>query len=218
LFVVLFLHGLCMNSRQLGLRLPQPEFIPGHFGGTLPLRKINVETIWDQRPTTAPEAWSWKPFRIMKYPPGNRSHLPCVSRHYLSRWFFLAPRWDMLVPRRVEVETLFFPTIVILKSLKVGYWLIEKFSPTKKLPKTRSISWKVFVVHTSSNSCAPKNISLRLDTNQFGFNWKKHNTYINSKMTSTTQVVNTLSSIKTNTHTHKNLSKKIGGLMWIVIC
>lgn len=115
----------------------------------------------------------------------------------------------MLIPKRVGRSSNFiFPTIVILKSLKVGYWLIEKFFPQQKAPQ---ISLNIMNSFCGSYElkfiqCARKNISLRLATNQFGFNWKKHNTYINSKMTSTTQVVNTLSSIKT--HTHKNLSKK----------
>ena len=209
MFVVLFLHGLCMNSRQLGLRLPQPEFIPGHFGGTLPLRKINVETIWDQRPTTAPEAWSWKPFRIMKYPPGNRSHLPCVSRHYLSRWFSF-PQVGYVSSQEGRSWNFIFSYYSNPQKFKGWVLADRKVFPHQKAPQNSFNIMNSFCGSYELKFMCPKNISLRLDTNQFGFNWKQHNTYINSKMTSTTQVVNTSSSIKTNTHTHtKTFPKKM---------
>ena len=79
----------------------------------------------------------------------------------------------MLVPRRVGRSSNFiFPTIVILRSLKVGYWLIEKFFPRQKAPQ---ISFNIMNFFCGSYElkfiqCAPKNISLRLATNQSGFN------------------------------------------------
>ena len=127
-----------MNSGPISLRLPQPEFIPGHFGVTLPLRKNHRRNNLGSTTNYSTGSLELKAISDHEIPSREPITSPLSKPALFESMIFLSPQWDMLVPRRVEVETLFFPTIVI--RLKVGYWLIKKFSSNKKLPKSRSIS------------------------------------------------------------------------------